>query len=86
MNHLKLPDGRNFEYEENGLKSQKAILFLHGTPGSYKTWSHWLPEVTGCLAIAASRAGYGKSDRHIGRTVADDLADQQALLDHFQNL
>ena len=83
MSQLKLADGRNFEYEDNGVKSDQAILFLHGTPGADKTWSQWLPQVTDCLAIAASRAGYGKSDRHKGRTVADDLADQQALLDHF---
>ena len=83
MSQLKLSDGRNFEYEDNGVKSDQAILFLHGTPGADKTWSQWLPQVTECLAIAASRAGYGKSDRHKGRTVADDLADQQALLDHF---
>ena len=83
MSQIKLADGRNFEYEDNGVKSDQAILFLHGTPGADKTWSQWLPQVTDCLAIAASRAGYGKSDRHKGRTVADDLADQQALLDHF---
>ena len=83
MKQLKLTDGRAFEYEDNGVKSDKAIIFLHGTPGSIKTWAKWLPEVSGCLAIAASRAGYGKSDRHLGRTVADDLADQQALLDYF---
>jgi pimeloyl-ACP methyl ester carboxylesterase len=83
MSQIKLADGRNFEYEDNGVKSDQAILFLHGTPGAVKVWSQWLPEVTDCLAIAASRAGYGKSDRHKGRTVADDLADQQALLDHF---
>jgi pimeloyl-ACP methyl ester carboxylesterase len=83
MKQLKLTDGRTLEYEDNGVKSEKAILFLHGTPGSIKTWNKWFPQVTGCLAIAASRAGYGKSDRHLGRTVADDLADQQALLDHF---
>lgn len=83
MSQLKLSDGRNFEYEDNGVLSDKAILFLHGTPGAFKAWATWLPQVTGCTAIAASRAGYGKSTRHKGRTVADDLADQQALLDHF---
>jgi pimeloyl-ACP methyl ester carboxylesterase len=83
MSQIKLSDGRNFEYEDNGVKSDQAILFLHGTPSADKLWSKWLPQVTECLAIAASRAGYGKSDRHKGRTVADDLADQQALLDHF---
>lgn len=84
MNQIKLADSRSLEFEDNGVKSDNAILFLHGTPGSIKTWSKWLPHVNGCLAIAASRAGYGKSDRHLGRTVADDLTDQQALLDHFE--
>jgi pimeloyl-ACP methyl ester carboxylesterase len=84
MNNLKLSDGRNLEYADNGVTSDKAILFLHGTPGAYKAWSSWLPQVSGCTAIAASRAGYGKSDRHKNRTVADDLSDQQALLDHFK--
>lgn len=84
MNQLKLADGRSLEFEDNGIKSEKAILLLHGTPGSIKTWAQWYPQITGCLAISASRAGYGKSDRHLGRTVADDLADQQALLDHFK--
>ena len=84
MNQIKLADGRSLEFVDNGVTSDQAILFLHGTPGSIKTWSKWLTEVDGCFAIAASRAGYGKSDRHLGRTVADDLADQQALLDHFQ--
>ena len=84
MKQIKLSDGRALEYEDNGVKSDKAILLLHGTPGSCTTWSDWLPQVTGCRVIAASRAGYGNSDRHLGRTVADDLSDQQALLDHFQ--
>ena len=84
MKQLNLIDGRVFEFEDNGIDSNRAILFLHGTPGSIKTWSKWLPQVSDCLAIAASRAGYGKSDRHLGRTVADDLMDQQALLDHFK--
>jgi len=83
MKQIKLSDGRALEYEDNGVNSDKAILLLHGTPGSCKTWSEWLPQVTDCLVIAASRAGYGNSDRHPGRTVADDLSDQQALLDHF---
>ena len=84
MSKIELADGRSLEFEDNGVKSERAILFLHGTPGSVKTWSRWLPQVTDCLAIASSRAGYGLSDRHKGRTVAADLADQQALLDNFE--
>jgi len=45
MKQIKLSDGRTLEYEDNGVKSDKAILLLHGTPGSCKTWSGWLTQV-----------------------------------------
>ena len=80
---LTLKSGRKLEYLENGVESEKAILFLHGTPGSAFAWNSYLPEVKGVRAIATSRAGYGLSDRHKGRTVADDLNDQQEILNHF---
>jgi pimeloyl-ACP methyl ester carboxylesterase len=80
---LTLKDGRKLEYLTNGVESDKAILFLHGTPGSALAWNSYLPEVKGVRAISTSRAGYGLSDRHKGRSVADDLNDQQQILDHF---
>jgi pimeloyl-ACP methyl ester carboxylesterase len=90
---FKLPDGRDFEYITNDsvsksagkAKSGQAILMQHGTPGSCMYWKEWF---VGSFAqnldvqlIATSRAGYGKSARHLGRKVADDLIDQAALLD-----
>ena len=80
---LTLKDGRKLEYLTNGVESDKAILFLHGTPGSALAWNSYLPEVKGVRAISTSRAGYGLSDRHKGRSVSDDLNDQQQILDHF---
>jgi pimeloyl-ACP methyl ester carboxylesterase len=80
---LTLKDGRKLEYLTNGVESDKAILFLHGTPGSALAWNSYLPEVKGIRAISTSRAGYGLSDRHKGRSVADNLFDQQQILDHF---
>ena len=80
---LTLKSGRKLEYLDNGVESDKAILFLHGTPGSAYAWNSYLPEVKGVRAIATSRAGYGLSDRHKGRTVADDLSDQKEILNHF---
>ena len=80
---LTLKDGRKLEYLTNGVESDKAILFLHGTPGSALAWNSYLPEVKGVRAISTSRAGYGLSDRQKGRSVADDLNDQQQILDHF---
>ena len=80
---LTLKSGRKLEYFENGVASDKAVLFLHGTPSDGTLWLKWLSEITSVKAIATSRAGYGLSDRHMGRCVADDLADQAEVLDHL---
>lgn len=83
MSILKLKDGRGFEYLDNGVQSEKAILMLHGTPGDATAWLNWLDEVTDVRAIATSRPGYGLSDRQAGRTVATDIANQAEVLDFF---
>ena len=83
MSQITLSDGRKLEYFDNGVHSDKAILLLHGTPSDGTLWSSWLKEITSVRAISTSRAGYGLSDRNHGRSVADDLADQVAVLDHF---
>lgn len=76
-----LRDGRSFDYITNGIASDFAILFHHGTPGECTLWGPWLAEISDVLAIAASRPGYGLSERRKGRTVADDLNDQSELLE-----
>ena len=83
MSQITLSDGRKLEYFENGVQSEKAILFLHGTPSDGTLWQPWFNEINSVRAISTSRAGYGLSDRHHGRSVADDLADQAAVLDHL---
>lgn len=80
---LTLKSGRKLEYFENGVASDKAVLFLHGTPSDGTLWLDWLREIKSVKAIATSRAGYGLSERHAGRSVADDLADQAEVLDHL---
>lgn len=80
---LQLSDGREFEYFDNGVKSDKAILFLHGTPGDATAWTKWLKEITAVTAIATSRPGYGLSARNRGRTIASDLENQSQVLDHL---
>ena len=80
---LQLSDGREFEYFDNGVKSDKAILFLHGTPGDATAWTKWLKEITSVTAIATSRPGYGLSTRNRGRTVASDLENQSQVLNHL---
>jgi pimeloyl-ACP methyl ester carboxylesterase len=83
MSQITLSDGRKLEYFDNGVQSEKAILLLHGTPSDGSLWSSWLEEIKDVRAISTSRAGYGLSDRHKGRTVAVDIHDQVAVLDHF---
>ncbi|MBU6263883.1 MAG: alpha/beta hydrolase, partial [Actinomycetales bacterium] len=76
MSQLTLKDGRKLEYFDNGVESDKAILFLHGTPSDGSLWKSWFGQIKEVRAISTSRAGYGLSDRNKGRTVASDLSDQ----------
>lgn len=75
-----LSDNRRFDFITNGVHSKQAILFHHGTPGECTLWSPWIDEITDVTAVAASRPGYGLSDRRKGRTVAMDLDDHTQLL------
>ena len=81
MTIFKLKDGRAFDFISNNMDSEFGILFHHGTPGECTGWQKWFNELTDITAVAASRPGYGLSDRRKGRTVADDIDDQSQLLD-----
>lgn len=81
MSILKLKDGRDFDYISNESQSEVGILFHHGTPGECTGWQKWFSEIAGIKAIAASRPGYGLSDRRRARTVASDIDDQSQLLE-----
>ena len=78
---FKLRDGRAFDYITNDSESQIGILFHHGTPGECTGWQKWFTNLTDVKAVAASRPGYGLSDRKKGRTVATDIDDQSELLE-----
>jgi pimeloyl-ACP methyl ester carboxylesterase len=80
---LKLQDGRNLDFISNGLTNKSAILFHHGTPGECTGWLKWFGDIPEVVAIAASRPGYGLSDRRRNRNVASDIDDQSELLDHL---
>ena len=84
MSILKLRDGRALDYITNQSDSSSAILFHHGTPGECTGWQTWFDEINGVKAIAASRPGYGLSDRNKGRTVARDLDDLSELLEFLK--
>jgi pimeloyl-ACP methyl ester carboxylesterase len=83
MPQFKLKDGRELEILDNGINSENAIIFHHGTPGHVSMWSGWLEAAAaaGIRAISYSRAGYGTSDRNPGRTVVSINNDIAQLLD-----
>ena len=83
MPQFKVKDGRELEILDNGITSDKAIIFHHGTPGHVSAWSSWLEDAAsrGIRAISYSRAGYGTSDRNFGRSVLSNNTDISLLLD-----
>ena len=83
MSILSLSENREFEYLDNGVVNDRAILFLHGTPGDASAWLNWLDEIKEVRAIATSRPGYGNSQRRAGRTVASDIDNQSQVLNHL---
>jgi pimeloyl-ACP methyl ester carboxylesterase len=83
MPQFKVRDGREVEILDNGINSERAIIFHHGTPGHASAWSSWLEEaaLSGVRAISYSRAGYGTSDRNPGRSVIGINNDIAQILD-----
>lgn len=78
-----MPDGRRIAVEEWGSPSGNPIFLLHGTPGS-RLGPIPRPLVLyqlGIRLITFDRPGYGRSDRRIGRTVADVAADVREMAD-----
>jgi pimeloyl-ACP methyl ester carboxylesterase len=79
----KAPDGRTIMFAEWGDPDGKPIFALHGTPGC-RLNRHPDDDVvrsTGARVITYDRAGYGGSDRHRGRVVADCVGDVRAIAD-----
>lgn len=81
-------DGGTFEYVVAGPPDARGLLLFHvGTPSAAVV-------IPGLVAAAAarglrtatySRAGYGRSTRRPGRSVADEAAVSAALADHLRH-
>ncbi len=84
MPTITLPDGRDLEVEVSGPDGGPVLLFHHGTPGGSVQFRGIAEEVhaRGHRYVTWSRAGYGASSRRPGRSVADEVADALAVLDH----
>jgi pimeloyl-ACP methyl ester carboxylesterase len=82
---LQTPDGRTLAYAIWGDPDGFPVLALHGTPGC--RFNRWPKEEVyaelGVCWVTHDRAGYGRSDRHHRRNVADEAADVAALADEL---
>jgi len=78
-------DGRTLTFAERGDLSGSPVIILHGTPGCRlnRHPNEELVRSTGARMISYDRPGYGGSDRHPGRTVADAASDVAAVADHL---
>jgi pimeloyl-ACP methyl ester carboxylesterase len=82
---LETPDGRTLAYATWGDPDGFPVLSLHGTPGC--RFNRWPNEDVyaraGVYLVTHDRAGYGRSDRNHGRSVADEAGDVAALADEL---
>jgi pimeloyl-ACP methyl ester carboxylesterase len=76
-------DGRRLAVLDAGEESGPAVFVSHGTPGSGLLWREAIEdaESRGMRLLAYDRPGYGGSDPHPGRNVADAAGDVSALAD-----
>ncbi|MBL7257888.1 alpha/beta hydrolase [Actinoplanes sp. LDG1-01] len=75
--------GRRLRYEVSGARDGVPVFLLHGTPGSRvgpRPRAGVLYRL-GIRLISYDRPGYGGSDRHRGRSVADCAGDIAAIAD-----
>ena len=78
-------DGRRLEVFIGGAESGPLVISHGGTPSSGHTFGPNLDAARerGLRHVAYARPGYGESDRHEGRAVADCAADTAAIADHL---
>jgi len=78
-----MPDNRGVTVETWGAPKGTPVFLLHGTPGS-RSGPMPRPSVLyrlGIRLICYDRPGYGGSDPHPGRTVADAASDVRRIAD-----
>jgi pimeloyl-ACP methyl ester carboxylesterase len=85
MTMIALADGRDLEIEVSGPDDGAVLAFHHGTPGGSEQIRALAraAHARGLRLVTWSRPGYGASTRRAGRSVADDVDDVAAVLDHL---
>ena len=78
-------DGRALSVVEVGNENGPAVALCHGTPGSRLLWRELIEDVEerGMRLLSYDRPGYGGSDPHPGRKVADAAGDIAAIADEL---
>jgi pimeloyl-ACP methyl ester carboxylesterase len=82
FDHVRLPGGRSLDIRVSGPTDGLPLIFHHGTPGAATPVRvlERAAHARGLRLVTTSRPGYGDSDRHPGRAVADVAADASAVL------
>lgn len=82
LRSIVLRDGRKLSYCDNGVASNKALLFHHGTPGSAQIWQLYFESAArnGVRAISYTKPGYPGSDRASHKRISDTDGDYLELL------
>jgi pimeloyl-ACP methyl ester carboxylesterase len=80
---IRTPDGRRLRAYEAGDPDGELVIVHHGTPCSGILAGWWAEDARsrGVRLVGYDRPGYGGSDRHPGRSVADAAADSATIAD-----
>ena len=83
FNAVRLQNGPRLHYAETGDSEGQAVIFLHGWPDSWFSFSRVLPLLPGEIrALAVDQRGFGDSDRPpAGYTIPEMAGDVSAFLD-----
>ena len=81
-----LPDGRQLGYAQYGSLAGRAVMYLHGLPGSRIEAASFdeLAVQLDARIIAVDRPGIGWSSLHPNRTLLDHAGDIQHLANHLK--
>lgn len=80
---LRLASGRRLAYREWGPREGRALVFMHGTPGSRLCFGpdDAIVAMPGLRVITIDRPGYGRSDPEPTRTLSSWALDVRELAD-----